>query len=114
MKNLTTNQWLLLGGTIALIYLLFGKNKMKASEIKEEIQKDLGETGGLKPIPQMTTKSDCAELEKKWLQYSMTVKFTSLGERERQKREFMGDCYKPSVKGISPFLPTEKIAIVTR
>jgi|TARA_B110000914_G_scaffold35791_1_gene28667 hypothetical protein len=33
MKKLTTNQWLLLGGTIGVIYILYSKSKRKGSDM---------------------------------------------------------------------------------
>tara|TARA_R110000737_G_scaffold222396_1_gene237680 strand:+ start:147 stop:329 length:183 start_codon:yes stop_codon:yes gene_type:complete len=41
MKNLTKNQWLLIGGTVALAYILYSKDKKKGSKmIKEALSND--------------------------------------------------------------------------
>lgn len=112
MKKFTTNQWLVVGGVVLLAWMLYSKKAKTATAIKEEMEQDF-ETGGFKPMPTKLTKSDCDELEKKWLQYSMTVKFRSPEERDRQYQKFMGDCAKRSMKGTS-ILPNEKIAVVTR
>jgi hypothetical protein len=36
MKKLTTNQWLLLGGTIGVIYILYSKSKRKGSDMIQD------------------------------------------------------------------------------
>jgi len=42
MKKLTTNQWLLLGGTIGVIYILYSKSKRKGSDmIKDALNEQI-------------------------------------------------------------------------
>lgn len=122
MKKLTTNQWLLLGGTVALIYLLYSKRPKKASEIKDELLNENGQnatkkpvveklpqvkkpilqtgTGGAKPMPtkpiQIKPDPRCANAYKRWMEYSKSRKFGSMDEMEKTKAKFLGDCYTPS------------------
>lgn len=118
MKKLTTNQWLLVGGTVAIIWILFGKKKMNATNIKKEIEKDLGsKTGGIKSIPEKYNKI-CEEKYQQWLEVSKVSRFGSPEARDKAKKEILGDCfdYTP-VKSSIPtnlVLPLEKTAIITR
>ena len=65
MKKFTTNQWLLLGGAIGIVYILYKKRKNKGSDLIEEALDVVSnggagggtrpmegyETGGIKPMP---------------------------------------------------------------
>lgn len=65
MKKLTTNQWLLLGGAIGIVYILYKKRENKGSDLIEEALDVVSnggagggtrpmegyETGGIKPMP---------------------------------------------------------------
>ncbi len=118
MKKLTTTQWLLVGGTVALIWMLFSKKKMNATEIKKEIEKDLGsETGGVKTAPSEFSKV-CEQKYQKWNQLSKVSKFGSLEEREKARKEVLGECidYNPKTFDLKTGLisPVTKTAQITR
>ena len=65
MKKFITNQWLLLGGAIGIVYILYKKRKNKGSDLIEEALDVVSnggagggtrpmegyETGGIKPMP---------------------------------------------------------------
>ena len=65
MKKFTTNQWLLLGGVIGIVYILYKKRENKGSDLIEEALDVVSnggagggtrpmegyETGGIKPMP---------------------------------------------------------------
>ena len=69
MKKFTTNQWLLLGGAIGIVYILYKKRKNKGSDLIEEALDVVSnggagggtrpmegyETGGIKPMPSNPT-----------------------------------------------------------
>ena len=112
MKKLTTNQWLLIGGTVALIWVLYNKNKMTASQIKDEIKNDLSGTGGLKPAPTKPSVAECKERNAKWLEVSKTTRWGSEEQMNKARKEILGECLQAS----SLTQPFDKsvMAIVTR
>ena len=63
MKKLTTNQWLLLGGTIGVIYILYSKSKRKGSDmIKDALNEQIpdvsvsdGDKGTSEPVISIPT-----------------------------------------------------------
>lgn len=116
MKKLTTTQWLLVGGTVALLWMLYGKKKMNATQIKEEIQDDLSGTGGVKPalgvVPTPNSK-ECKERQLKWQEIAKTTRWASKEDMEKARKQVLGDCDMTSYA--KPLTKSQPIkAVMTR